>query len=779
VHDLLFLQPIIDILSLFEVTFSTGTRVDPMNARGCLSSPVLLVLVGIAIGWAQQSTGQSAPPPSSNFAAWGEGQLLSEAQTPPAKVGISAAEEIADPGERKAYLALFRKQNPQERRQTAEEFLRQYPQSPRVSQAYEVAAKASIDLEDYEAALQFGHESLKLLPENPLLLVPIADVETREGELSAATEDAQAALDCLDRFLPSPVFTEKKWHELENQLRATSYYILGKATTQQGLRAKGPERDRQLQQAEEFAGKSLRLNPSDSAAPYLLGLIRISRGNLKGAAGAFAVAYQLSGPLKEEAKERLREIYVRWPSQPVADPAPKFDAFVRDLALAEAAAEATPEPPPAAVSTDAVGPAPAYVGSQSCQSCHRHEYSGWQNTGHANMFRPYKFDNVFGDFNNATYTDETGKVVARLSHDETQHYFDIMDHDSAWHHYRVDYTIGSKWQQTYATRLPNGEVQVMPLQYNREQKKWSAFWKVIDSPDSERAQVTNFPNLSRDTAYLAHCGPCHTSQLSVKTTNSPQPKDLAIAEGGINCEMCHGPGGDHVVSMRSAKPGEKPPLKLQVEFGKISSRDYVAICGQCHLQSSVLSLGPEGEINYRHSSETFYVHYRSLPYGEFAQRYFYSDGRFRVISFAVESFLRSKCYRKGQANCGHCHDFHPSQSGNDRALKFLDNPNQMCLQCHAEYAAKLEAHTHHAANSEGSRCTACHMPKIMTTVGFKTMTHTIDDIPNAGMTARFGQENSPNACLICHTDKSISWLQQQLANWNQREGTAVATFSAR
>jgi hypothetical protein len=44
-------------------------------------------------------------------------------------------------------------------------------------------------------------------------------------------------------------------------------------------------------------------------------------------------------------------------------------------------------------------------------------------------------------------------VVARFTHDNTQHYFDIMDTYGQWHHYRVDYTIGSKWQQTYATRV--------------------------------------------------------------------------------------------------------------------------------------------------------------------------------------------------------------------------------------------------------------------------------------------------------------------------------------
>jgi hypothetical protein len=61
---------------------------------------------------------------------------------------------------------------------------------------------------------------------------------------------------------------------------------------------------------------------------------------------------------------------------------------------------------------------------------------------------------------------------------------------------------------------------------------------------------------------------------------------------------------------------------------------------------------------------------------------------------------------------------------------------------------------------------------------FKTMTHTIDDIPRAEMTVRYGQEYSPNACLICHPDKSITWLRQELSNWNRHEREAVAISTA-
>jgi hypothetical protein len=30
------------------------------------------------------------------------------------------------------------------------------------------------------------------------------------------------------------------------------------------------------------------------------------------------------------------------------------------------------------------------------------------------------------------------------------------------------------------------------------------------------------------------------------------------------------------------------------------------------------------------------------------------------------------------------------------------------------------------------------------------------------MTLRFGREESPNACLTCHTAKDVPWVKQQL-----------------
>jgi hypothetical protein len=54
---------------------------------------------------------------------------------------------------------------------------------------------------------------------------------------------------------------------------------------------------------------------------------------------------------------------------------------------------------------------------------------------------------------------------------------------------------------------------------------------------------------------------------------------------------------------------------------------------------------------------------------------------------------------------------------------------------------------------------------------FQTRYHQIDDIPNAELTKRFGQEESPNACLLCHSKKDADWVQQQLSSWKPQRAS--------
>ena len=138
-------------------------------------------------------------------------------------------DQIENPKERRAFLTLYRQSNAEKRRELAESFLVNYPQSWLLAPVYEIAAKASIDLEDYPRALQYGEESVRLLPENPLLLVPLANVQVKQGLLSEAAQTAREALDYLDRFYRPLSVPEKRWPVVERQLRASAYYALGRA----------------------------------------------------------------------------------------------------------------------------------------------------------------------------------------------------------------------------------------------------------------------------------------------------------------------------------------------------------------------------------------------------------------------------------------------------------------------------------------------------------------------------------------------------------------------
>jgi predicted CXXCH cytochrome family protein len=682
-------------------------------------------------------------------------------------------DEIDDPAERQAFEALYGNSDARQRLKLAEAFLSTYPQSWVLAEGYEIAAKASIDLGNTQQALEYASASLKLFPEDPLLLVSVADVQAQRGLTQQASQSAREALDYLERFARPASITEQAWPDIERRLRASCYFAMGRARVSQALAdSPGATRNDLLRQAVADLSHAASLNPRDSETFYLAGLAYSSLGDRESAASQFAAAYRLGGELQPKAEDQLRSLYMAG-----SDTQRTFEHYVESRPPPELA-------PPPAPPAEPVNLASMYAGSAACRPCHADIYQQWSETGMARMFQPYRSENVIGDFthNNTFYEGDHGRWAnggltftseekrtpyARMILDNGRHAFEIRQSDG-WRRYPVDYTIGSKWEQAYATRLPNGEIHVFPIQYNVQEKRWVNFWEIIDTPGSPRADLTQWEKLDVWTSYQANCAVCHTSQLRNFTGGGFAPGGLEFREPGINCEMCHGPSQRHVDFMSKGQPYAKSPLDPPVDFSQINARQFLEICAQCHMQSAIREPGSGGELNYSTVGE-FFQHYAMRPYGEFSRKGFYKDGRFRETTFIVDSLLRSACFSKGNVTCGNCHDPHGADAAsNPTSLKFRDHPDQMCLQCHSQYSAQqaLQRHTHHAAASEGSRCVSCHMPRIMDALLFEARTHRIDDIPDAASTARFGQRESPNACLLCHPQKDSAWLSAQLSSWN-------------
>ena len=570
---------------------------------------------------------------------------------------------------------------------------------------------------------------------------------------------------------------EAEWPATKRRLQASANFALGRALLQEAVDAPaGEKRIALLHEIEGALSQARSFNPGDDEILYALRLVRASSNDFPAAASFFAKVYQLNGDLAPKALEHLQAIYKTRAANSRAD----FASFVQQAAGSKTTEsdEAPPEKPAAAQQM------PAYAGSDSCRTCHGGIYLNWSHSGMSKMLRPYAPENVIGDFtqnnefyaeDDAEYQDGKLKVVrganrtpfARMVIKDGKHYFDIHQSDGQWRRYPVDYTIGSKWQQAYATKLPNGEIHVFPIQYNVRERQWLNFWKVIDSAGSDRADLQSWQKFEPATNYLSVCAVCHTSQLRTAKGGGFGTENLEFREPGIDCEMCHGPSARHVGAMNSGDDYSKTPLDPPVEFAKIGNRDFVAICSQCHMQSAIRTPGPHGELNYA-TTGGFFMRNPMIPFSEFSRKGFYKDGRFRQTTFIVEALERSKCFQKGQLSCGTCHNPHiHDETSNLTALKFRDDPDQMCTGCHTQFQdkAKLAAHTHHAPGSEAGQCVSCHMPRIMDALLFRARTHRIDDIPNPDMTERFGQSESPNACLLCHTEKSAQWVKLQITNW--------------
>jgi tetratricopeptide (TPR) repeat protein len=445
-----------------------------------------------------------------------------------------------------------------------------------------------------------------------------------------------------------------------------------------------------------FARQSLRIYPENAGLRTPLAAWLYRRGDRAGA--------------RAEAEEALRllDLFLS-PSGAVRD-------SLREVALAVAARRPAAKPAEARNGE--------LAGSPVCANCHKDVYAAWRKTGMANMLRPVAEAKVIGDFGSGASGEFRTGVTDRP-------YIEIKRRNGEWDRYRVDFTIGSKWQQAYATRAASGNLHVLPLQYNALTKQWLNYWKTIDPPASERAETRDFHRMRRVTSYQENCAPCHTSQA----------RENGYAEAGVNCEMCHGGSAAHARGNPAA-----------FRFGKAKAEESVRVCAQCHAQSA-----------QRDAPGRFPPFYRRRPYVEFAPRAFYRDGRFRETTFIVEAFERSACYRKGGATCVSCHDPHPSDAAtNAKSLKF-GGGDGMCTQCHASHDSMR--HAKHPSASEGARCAACHMPKIMGALLFQAGSHQIDEKPSAEFTARFGPAESPNACLLCHKDKDDTWLREQLRSW--------------
>ncbi|HVR20527.1 MAG TPA: cytochrome c3 family protein, partial [Polyangiaceae bacterium] len=161
----------------------------------------------------------------------------------------------------------------------------------------------------------------------------------------------------------------------------------------------------------------------------------------------------------------------------------------------------------------------------------------------------------------------------------------------------------------------------------------------------------------------------------------------------------------------------------------------------------------------------------ATPFGAEAEveSAFWPDGTMRVGGREQNALAASACYTRGaeknRISCLSCHSMHRSEP--DDQLRAGDDVNTACRRCHGEVAKRASEHSRHAPSSSGNSCVACHMPYTAYALFKGIRSHRIDNpsVPSAESDAAGVR---PNACNLCHLDKSLAWTRAELA---RRSGT--------
>jgi len=431
-----------------------------------------------------------------------------------------------------------------------------------------------------------------------------------------------------------------------------------------------------------------------------------------------------------------------------------------------------------------------FTGSSVCSDCHSDRKETWYQTYHRTMTQEAGPESVQGLFDGQSL-DYWGLRV-RPVQENGRYYFEYSDPDSGelLDRYEIHRTVGSNRYQQYLTRLPDGGTYVrLHYLWHNADARWvhmnAAFLGPDDKPFDEHVTIWN-----------QNCIFCHNTGPQPGMTNyaeiqsraaAGQPVDVTrdarfdseVAELGISCEACHGPGSVHVaraedfwsrMAMHASRGRDTSivnPVRLDHERGS-------QVCGQCHAQRTPKD--PDWIRDWFHTGPTFRagmdlrehvspVHRdtRTPVAGQedlFRER-FWGDGTPRLTAYEYQGMTQSACHQEAELSCMDCHTMH----GGDPAGQITDRNrgNAPCLRCHQDFRGdrRLVEHTRHPADSEASVCYSCHMPDLAYGVMDIHRSHRIE-VPDAVRDAATGR---PNACLNCHLEKSPRWAAESLGHW--------------
>lgn len=360
-----------------------------------------------------------------------------------------------------------------------------------------------------------------------------------------------------------------------------------------------------------------------------------------------------------------------------------------------------------------------YIGPEACGECHEAQYAMWKTSLHRVMnAKVSDAGAVIGDF-----TGKSLMYAGRPVKFDPGYVMTVGDI-----RYQVTRTIGHRGLQEYVGIGPSGDEVRLPFGWWPRAGGWvpqNAFdpwltefdpFKPVTEPWAERCPWchSTYPfaqRIARSSARAVGHG------LEQFFTSAPGTDLLAVDEQvttGISCESCHLGGRAHAAGAPiSAIPSAPTTEHFPTTFAeqRKDSRVVNTICAQCHS-------GPSPRL---------------------------ADGTALRNSSEALDLAASPCTG---IKCTDCHDPHVADSRHDepRALA-------ACTKCHEQLASPDAARAH--AGHDNVTCLDCHMPKIVMGIDRYVRTHRISSPTTLA-------DATPNACNLCHLDRSFAWTREEL-----------------
>lgn len=359
-----------------------------------------------------------------------------------------------------------------------------------------------------------------------------------------------------------------------------------------------------------------------------------------------------------------------------------------------------------------------YVDSKICATCHKDIAASYARTGMGRSFFIPGTVNTIEDYAktpeyyHALSDSYYAMTIRNGQYFQRRWQLDAGGKEINTEELKIDYVMGSgNHARSYLHRTERGMLIELPLGWYPDK---GGEWGMVPGSDTEHPQTRRFVSYK--------CMFCHNGYPNIPAANQAPGSDpafLGYLPEGIDCQRCHGPGGEHVRT--AGKASIVNPAKLTPER-------RMEVCMQCHLETTS---GRIPAVLQRFDRGTFsYV--PGQPLVDFAISFDHApgtghEGKFEAVS-SVYRLRQSRCFLEsgGKLECATCHDPHRVP----RAEEALRQYSTICLRCHTS--------THPAGVTvTAADCVSCHMPK-----------RRVDDAPHVIMTDHLIQRRAPANALV-------------------------------